>query len=221
MATAAVFSITGSGPPERSAAYLELRWYAAYTRANHEKKAAEQLCRKGVEHFLPLYETVHRWSDRRVRLQLPLFPGYVFVRLALRERVTVLETPTVARLVGFGEQPVALPEQEIETLRKGLSGGLHAQPHPYLTIGRRVRIRSGPLAGMEGILLRRKSNFRVVLSISLIARSVAVEVDVADLTPQPSFPGPVGLGAGTVPPSADRVFDRTKNPNYSGTGPKS
>jgi transcription antitermination factor NusG len=119
-------------------------------------------------------------------LQLPLFPGYLFVRLPLRDRMRVLQVPGVVRLVGFGEHLIALPENEIETLRSGLDGGLSAQPHPYLTAGRRVQIKGGPLAGMEGILLRRKSNFRVILSIDLIMRSVAVEVDAADLLPRPS-----------------------------------
>lgn len=167
---------------ELGAAYCEPRWYAAYTCANHEKQVAAQLRERSVEHFLPLYDTVHRWKDRRVRLQLPLFPGYVFVRLALRDRLNVLQVPSVARLVGFGGGfPAALPETEIETLRAGLCGGLRAQPHPYLSVGRRVRIVNGPLAGMEGILLRRKGNLRVVLSLDLIMRSIAVEADLADL----------------------------------------
>lgn len=183
MAAGSFFHTADCEPPELPAVYLEPCWYAAYTRANHEKKVAEQLCRKGVEHFVPLYETVHRWKDRRVRLQLPLFPGYVFVRLALRDRLRVLEVPSVARLVGFGELPAALPEQEIETLRKGLDCGLRAQPHPYLTVGRRVRIGNGPLAGMEGILQRRKGNFRVVLSLDRIMRSMVVEADACDLEP--------------------------------------
>jgi transcription termination/antitermination protein NusG len=167
--------------------YFEARWYAAYTCANHEKHVAGQLEQRAVEHFLPLYESVRRWKDRRARLHLPLFPGYVFVRVALRDRLQVLEIPSVVRLVGFGGLPTALPAQEIETLRNGLIGGPHAQPHPYLTVGRRVRISNGPLAGMEGILLRKKSNFRVVVSIAQIQRSFIVEVDAANL--QPLFVG--------------------------------
>lgn len=158
-------------------------WYAAYTCANHEKQVAERLKNRGVEHFLPLYESVRRWSDRRVRLELPLFPGYVFVRLALSDRLRVLQVSSVVRLVGFGEEPTALGESEIEILRSGLQCGASMQPHPYLTAGRRVRIRNGPLTGLEGILLRRKSKCRLVLSIELIARSVAVDVDAADVLP--------------------------------------
>lgn len=190
MAAAIDFRPTIYQAPNLPAAYLEPAWYAAYTHSNHEKRVANQLSERNVEHFVPLYETARRWRDRRVRLQLPLFPGYLFVRLALRDRLRVLQVPGVVRLVGFGEHPVALPENEIQTLRGSLDSGLCVQPHPYLTVGRRVRIKGGPLAGMEGILLRRKSSFRVVLSIDLIMRSVAVEVDVADLLPQPTVTGP-------------------------------
>lgn len=161
----------------------EFRWYAAYTCANHEKRVAEQLEVKSIERFLPLYESVRRWKDRRVRLQMPLFPGYVFVRIALQERVQVLQIPKVVRLVGFNGCPAALPDEEIEALRRGLCGGLRAEPHPYLNIGRRVRVRSGPLEGAEGVLLRRKNSLRVILSIELILRSIAVEVDLADIEP--------------------------------------
>lgn len=168
---------------ELPASYLEPRWYAAYTCANHEKRIAQQLEERGIEHFLPLYETVHRWRDRRMRLKVPLFPGYVFVRLPLRDRLRVLTVPSVVRLVGFGDLPTALPEAEVASLRNSLNAELRAQPHPYLTTGRRVRVRSGPLAGLEGILLRRKGNFRVVLSIDLIMRSIAVDADIADVLP--------------------------------------
>lgn len=172
-----------------SDAHFAPRWYAVYTCANHEKRVAEQLRARAVEHFLPLYATVHRWKDRRMQLQLPLFPGYIFVRLPLAERLRVLEVAGVARLVGFGDQAIALPDREIEILRGALGGGLIAEPHPYLTVGSRVRIRSGPLAGLEGILLRKKADFHVVLSVDLILRSIAVEADAADLLPLPSRRG--------------------------------
>lgn len=180
--------------------YQEPCWYAAYTSANHEKRVAAQLEGRGVEHFLPLYQTVHRWKDRRMRLELPLFPSYIFVHLPLRERLRVLEVPGVARLVGFGDYAAPLPAEEIEMLRNGLSGELNAQPHPYLTAGRRVRITNGPLAGMEGLLMRKKNNFRVILSINLIMRSIVVDVDVADIRPldtmeRPQKNNPVELKA--------------------------
>src|SRR5439155_16724570 len=96
--------------------YMEPRWYAAYSWANHEKRVAEQLGQRSVEHFLPLYECVRQWKDRRTRLQLPLFPGYVFVRLALRDRLRVLQIPSVVRLVGFSGLPSALPDEQMEAL---------------------------------------------------------------------------------------------------------
>jgi transcription antitermination factor NusG len=163
--------------------YVQLRWYAAYTCANHEKRVAEQLDQRSIELFLPRYETVRCWKDRRVRLQLPLFPGYVFVRIALRDRLPVLQIPGVVRLVGFNGLPTAIPEGEVEALREALARQLRAEPHPYLTVGRRVRISSGPLAGLEGILERKRKRFRIVLSIPLIMRSIAVEVDSADVEP--------------------------------------
>lgn len=164
----------------------EARWFAAYTQANHEKRVAEQLGDRCIEQFLPTYESVRRWKDRRMRLQVPLVPGYVFVHIPLEQRFEVLQVRSVVRLVGFNGYPAALPDDEIETLRRGLAQRLQAEPHPYLKVGRRVHIRSGPLQGLEGVLVNRKGRSRVVLSIELILRSIAVEVDVADL----AFPPP-------------------------------
>ena len=160
---------------------LESRWFAAYTCANHEKRVREQLEQRSVETFLPVYETVRRWKDRRMRLQLPLFPGYLFVRMAVVDRLRVLQVPGVVRLVGFNGQLAALPDEEIETLKKGLAGGVRAEPHPFLTAGRRVRVKTGPFEGSQGILLRRKGKLRLVLSIELIMRSVMIDVDIADV----------------------------------------
>src|SRR5882762_11853342 len=143
----------GAGLP---AEYLEERWYAAQTYANHEKRVLEQLSQRTVEAYLPLYASVRRWKDRRVKLDLPLFPGYVFVRLALVERLRVLQIPRVVRLVGFSGMPAALPDEQVEILRAGLAEQLHAEPHPFLAVGRRMRIIRGPLSGLEGVLLRKK-----------------------------------------------------------------
>src|SRR5882672_2269867 len=169
--------------PPLPVGYLEPRWYAAYTSANHEKRVAEQLNLRSVEHFLPLYDSVRRWKDRRMNLQLPLFPGYVFVHLALRDRLRVLEARGVAKLVGFNGTPTALPQQEIEALRMSVGHGIRAKPHPYLKLGRRVRVKAGPLEGMQGILVRRKNGSRFVISLDLIMRSVAVEVEALELEP--------------------------------------
>jgi len=167
------------------AEYLVPRWYAVHTCPRHEKRVAEQLSGKNVEHFLPLYEAVHRWKDRRAKVQLPLFPGYIFVHIALKDRLQVLEIPSIVQIVSFRGQPSCLPQREIDALRNGLANRLRAEPYPYLKVGRRVRVRSGPLFGAEGILLRKKDTFRLVLSLELIMRSVAVEVDVADVEPLP------------------------------------
>jgi transcription antitermination factor NusG len=144
-----------------------------------------QLDVRGVEHFLPVYMSVRRWKDRRVTLQFPLFPGYVFVRLALRDRWRVQQLPGVARLVGFGGEPVALEDREVDGLREALSMGMKATPHPNLNVGRKVRVITGPLAGREGVLKRRNGSFRFVLSMDLIQRSILVDVDVASIEPLP------------------------------------
>ena len=166
-----------------SADSLQLHWYAAYTCANHEKRVREQLEQRSVESFLPVYEAVRRWKDRRMQLQLPLFPGYVFVRMALADRLRVLQVPSVVRLVGFNGQLSALPDEEIEGLKKGLARGVRAEPHPFLTVGRRVRMKSGPFEGRQGILLRRRGSLRLVLSLDLIMRSVVIDVEAADVEP--------------------------------------
>jgi transcription antitermination factor NusG len=181
-----ITQIPSLDPQERAvlpASYLELRWYAAYTCANHEKRVREQLEQRSIESYLPVYKTVRRWKDRQMPMQLPLFPGYVFVRMALVDRLRVLQVPSVVRLVGFNGHLAALPDAEIEGLKNGLASGVRAEPHCFLTDGRRVRIKAGPLEGREGILLRRKGSLRVVLSIELIQRSIVVDVDVADVQP--------------------------------------
>ena len=166
---------------ELPAEYTVARWYAAYTSANHEKRVSEQLRVRGVEHFLPLYSSVRRWKDRRVMLEMPLFPGYLFVHLPLRDRLKVLQVPGVAHLVGFSGTPVALPNEEVDALQSAQARGASAEPHPFLTAGRRVRIKAGPFTGLQGILLKRKGKCRVVISIELIQRSVAVDADAADV----------------------------------------
>jgi len=158
-------------------------WYAAYTWVHHEKRVAQQLEERRVHCFLPLYRSVRRWKDRRKVLELALFPGYVFVRMDLRDRLQVLQLPGVVRLVSSRGQPASLPESEMEALYRGLTNQFSGEPHPYLKVGRRVRIVRGPLAGSEGILVRKKDWLRVVLSIDLLMRSVAIEVDAADLEP--------------------------------------
>jgi transcription antitermination factor NusG len=159
------------------------RWYVAQTCSRHEKRIADQLQRRGIEHFLPLYEKVSKWKDRYARVQLPLFAGYIFLHVPLRERLRALEVSGVVRLVAFGPTPVPVPDNEIEALRNGLDNHLRVEPHPFLTVGRRVRVNSGPLAGLQGILLRRKGALRFVLSLEMIQRSVIADMDIADIEP--------------------------------------
>ncbi len=156
-------------------------WYAAYTNARHEKRVAEHLRQREVECFLPSYETVRRWNNGRHRVELPLFPSYVFVRFAMRDKLKVLQVPGLVQLVTFQGAPAALPETEIEQLRSALVAGIPAQPYRYLTEGSKVEICTGPLQGMRGILLRHQGQFRVVLSIEMLMRSIVVEVEACDV----------------------------------------
>ena len=181
MATPAVNTTNHVGYLDMHPSFFEPLWYAVYTNANHEKRVAQQLGQRSIEHILPLYDSVRRWKDRRVHLQMPLFPGYVFVRFALRDRLQVLQIPSVAHLVSFNGRPAPLPVEDVQTIQHCMTHGRQVEPHPYLQAGRRARVRSGPLQGLEGIILRRKNRTRFVLSFKLIARSVAVEIDEGDV----------------------------------------
>lgn len=162
----------GPGSPE---------WFVAYTNSNYEKCVAAQLEQRSVEHFLPLYESVRRRKDRRVRLQLPLFPGYVFVRFDMRDRLRVLQIPGVARLVGFNGLPCPVPDSDVEALQMCMSRNVNLEPYKFVQVGRRVRIGAGPLEGLEGIVIRKKNRLRFIISLSLIHGSAAVTVDASDL----------------------------------------
>jgi transcription antitermination factor NusG len=159
----------------------ESGWYALYTYPRHEKRIAEQIENRRLCCFLPLYRSVRRWKDRRKEIDQVLFPGYVFVQMALEDKLKVLQLPGVVRLVTCKGCPVPVSAGEIETLRDRLSRGAKLEPHPYLRTGRRVRVRRGPLEGLEGVIVRRKESCRFVFSIDLIQRSVAVDIDEADL----------------------------------------
>jgi transcription antitermination factor NusG len=161
--------------------YDESRWYALYTEPRHEKYVAEQIGRQGIACYLPLYRSLRRWKDRRKELLMVLFPGYVFVQMPLQNRLRVLQLPGAVRLVSFNGHPAPMPDEEIEGLRDRLSLAGRVEPHPYLSVGRLVRVRSGPLKGLEGMIQRAKDRCRIVISIHLIMRSVAVEVDECDL----------------------------------------
>jgi transcription antitermination factor NusG len=157
-------------------------WYAVYTTCRHEKRVAQHLAQREVEHYLPLYVAHRKWRDgSKVALELPLFPCYIFVRIGRQERVRVLSAPGALAIVGgTGGEPAPLPDAALDALRQGLQKG-QVEPHPLLTAGQQVRIRSGAFAGMQGIVARKKSGFRVVLTLEQIMQSVAVEVDESDL----------------------------------------
>jgi len=163
------------------AIHFEPRWYAAYTYSRHEKRVAEHLQRIGVESYLALYTATRQWNQRRAQVELPLFPGYVFVRIPLAERVRVLSAPGVAYLVGARGEPIPLADDEVEPLRDCLSQKLPAEPIAYLSAGSRVRVVAGPLSGLEGVIVRRDGGARFVVSIDLIMRAIAINIEGFDL----------------------------------------
>jgi len=162
---------------------LPLTWYAVQTRPRHEKRIAQELRGRLLEEFLPLHRCRHRWKNGVVAdLDLPLFPCYLFVRSSVRDKIRVLQLPGVVGLAVCSSHPTAIPDSDIQALRTLLTVS-SAEPHPFLTAGDRVRIVAGPLAGMEGVLTGKKQKLRVVLSLDIIMRSVAVEVGEYDVEP--------------------------------------
>jgi transcription antitermination factor NusG len=159
-------------------AVARFAWYAVHTNYQHEKAVARILSQKGFDIFLPLYDVAHRWKDRTKQLSLPLFPCYVFIQGGLDRRLHVLNTPGVCGFVGWSGRAAPIPKEEIEAVLRMMESSLKVEPHPFLKCGDRVRIRSGPLEGVEGILVRKKNLFRLVLSVEMLQKSVAVEVDV-------------------------------------------
>jgi transcription antitermination factor NusG len=153
-------------------------WFAIHTRHQHEKVAAHMLARKGFEVFLPLYSAVRNWSDRTRQVSLPLFPSYLFLRGGLDRRLSILTTPGVHCLVAFGGLPAVIPDAEMDAVRQILARSVRVEPTPFLKCGDWVRVKCGPLEGLEGILVRSKNQHRLVLSVELVQQSVAVEVDV-------------------------------------------
>jgi transcription antitermination factor NusG len=158
-------------------------WCAIYTRHQHEKTVSEMLEAKGFEVFLPLYDSTRKWKDRCKVLSVPLFPSYVFVRGAVERRLPVLTTPGVHMIISRGERVATIPEAEIDAIRRTMEGNFRVEPHPFLRCGERVRVVRGSLEGVEGVLTRKKNLFRLVLSVEMLAQSVAVEIDAIDVVP--------------------------------------
>jgi len=156
-------------------------WIAAYVWSNQEKSIERQLRMRDIEVFLPVHTVTKRWKNRTTaKVELPLFPGYVFVKIPRNETVRVLEVSLVHSIVGNARGALELPHEEIEALRTGLQQRM-VEPHPYLKIGNTARIRSGALAGMKGVVVRVNDQLRVVLSVDAISRSIAVHVTAEDL----------------------------------------
>ena len=160
-----------------------LPWFALQVRSRREGLVATQLTGQGFECFLPLYKSERRWSDRVKEIDQPLFPGYLFCRFDLHNRGPLLMTPGVQQIVGIGRTPIPVAESEVESIRQALSSGLPSQPWLYLQIGQRVRVNRGSLSNLEGILIKFKGSHRIVLSVSLLQRSVAMEIDLSWVTP--------------------------------------
>lgn len=172
--------------PERTpdeVAEPRLPWFALQVRARQEAGVGEQLKCQGYERFLPFYKLRKRWSDRIKEMDAPLFPGYLFCRFNPHDRLPILKTPGVIQIVGFNNIPAAVDEAEILSIQRLVSSGVQHQPCPFLAVGDRVRISAGPLLGLEGLLTDIKGSHRLVLSVSLLQRSVAVEIDSAFITP--------------------------------------
>ena len=176
-------------------------WYALYTRHQHEKTVARVLASKGFETFLPLYAAAHRWKDRTKQISLPLFPCYVFLHGDTRRRADILGTPGVHSLVGSEGRPAPIEQSEVDTIRQMVESRMQVEPHPFLRCGDWIRVKSGPLAGIEGILVRKKNLFRLVVSVELLQKSVAVEVDVSTVerASRPAWAGVAGAPSRVVP----------------------
>jgi transcription antitermination factor NusG len=159
------------------------RWYALTVRHQHERQTALALGWKGLETLVPCYPASHRWSDRIKEVEIPLFAGYMFCRFELREKIRVLNTPGVARIVAFSGAPAPLPDEEIAGIQAAVQSRLPLWPWQYLHAGDQVRIERGPLRGVQGFLLREPEGLRLVIGVELLRRAVAVELDPAVVAP--------------------------------------
>ncbi|MGO9008522.1 MAG: transcription termination/antitermination protein NusG [Bryobacteraceae bacterium] len=162
---------------ERPLESLSEQWFALRVKSRCEKVVSTIARNKGFEEFLPLYQRRQRWSDRVKAVEFPLFPGYVFCRLNPQYRLPLLTIPGVLHFVGIGKAPVAIDDAEILAIQSAVASGLSTEPWPFLEVGQRVRLEDGPLVGLEGFLVEVRKRYRVVVSVTLLKRSVAVEID--------------------------------------------
>jgi len=180
-------------------------WWAVYTRHHHEKAIADMLTAKGFKVFLPLYESIRRWKDRKMVLSLPLFPCYLFVRGGLDRKLQVVTTPGIYTILYRGEQVAIIPDREMEAIRRAINGPCNVEPYPFLKCGTRVRVIRGALEGVEGILIRKKNLFRLILSVDMLAQSVAVEVHASDVERCAPVQQPSELRSSSLYPGQNRT----------------
>lgn len=160
----------------------EKSWYALYTRSRHEKVAAEELWRREIEVFLPLREVVSKWKDRKKTVQFPLFPGYIFANVALRERrLDILKVPSIVSIIGTSHEAQPIPEEQITAVKTLVFSEIPYDPYPEIGVGDRVRVIRGPLRGLEGRLVEKRNLYKFVITVNLIRQSVACEIDAADV----------------------------------------
>ena len=171
-------------PADLSPVGEQVAWYALYTRSRFEKKLMSELTERSIEVFLPMREILSRWKDRKKKVWLPLFPGYLFVHQTdtPANRYRVLNIPGAVRFVGFNGLAVPIPTEQIEGVRKFLESDLSVDPYPYMKIGQRVEVIAGPLKGIQGKLVQKKGRFRFVLQVDLIRQAVSVEIDASDVS---------------------------------------
>ena len=161
----------------------DLHWYALRTRSRHEKLVRDQLVHQGFEPLLPTVKRLNQWKDRKKEVELPLFSGYCFVRFNSDQKLPVLKTVGVVDIVGGGQRPEPIPDEEIRALQTLMASVLPYDPHPYLQEGMKVEVIRGPLQGIQGILLRKEKRHRLILGVRLIQQAAAVEIDVCDVSP--------------------------------------
>jgi transcription antitermination factor NusG len=178
-----MFSVSNPDSGSKLAPMTDARWYAAYTAPCREKRVLEHLAVREIESFLPLYLSSRKWKNGcRVELERPLFPGYVFVRVARMDRVRVLEVPSVLSIVSRGRVPEPLSDDAVTALRASLHLR-NVEPHPYLVVGERVSVCKGPFDGLSGIVVRKAGSQRVVITIEALMQSMAIEVKIDDIEP--------------------------------------
>jgi transcription antitermination factor NusG len=170
---------------ERPDRLVKPAWYALYTRSRFEKKLLSELTERRIEVFLPMREILSRWKDRKKRIWIPLFPGYIFVNHVDTpdNRFRVLNVPGAVRFVGRGGRAEQIPEEQVQNVRRFLEASVAVDPYPYIRVGSRVEVIAGPLAGIQGILVEKRGRFRFVIQVDLIRQAVSVEIDASDVRP--------------------------------------